>query len=168
MYNINKLLAFVIIFASSLVSYADDFKLATVDINKILNELSDSKQKKAELDKKSVGMRDKITKERNNLKLIEDKLKKSKPAQDSKEVEDFRNKVRAFERLVKDSEEEMRREFLKVNKVLTDRVVGSVQAYAKENDIKVVFDKSAPGRSPVLYGVAEADITDEILRDLNG
>jgi len=164
-----QLLLTLTIFTSLALAETDpSFKIATVDVNKILNQLDDAKEQKTLLDQKSNQAKQKIEKERMALKTLEEKIKAQKLAEDSKEVENFRTKAREYERQVNDAEEDIRREFLKINKFLTEKVLSAVKDYAQSNNLKLVLDKSQGGKGgPVLFGTAHSDITDEILKTLN-
>ena len=145
----------------------DSYRMATVDVNRIMNELEEAKELKQSLDKRSKSAKDKIEKERNSLKEMEANIKSKGLDGNSSEVDDFRAKARNFERMVKDTEEELRREFLKDNQQLTKKVLDAVQSYAKKNDIQLILDKSKMGRGPVLFGDPTADITTDLLKELN-
>jgi Skp family chaperone for outer membrane proteins len=145
----------------------DSYRMATVDVNRIMNELEEAQALKKTLDKKSKEAKEKIDKERASLKELESSIKSKGLGGDSAEVDEFRAKARNFERMVKDTEEDLRREFLKDNQQLTKKVLDAVQTYAQKNDIQLVLDKSKMGRGPVLFGDPTADITSDLLEQLN-
>jgi len=145
-----------------------EFRIALVDINRVLNESKEAQTKRKELDEMTLKAKKKLEDKRVALKASEDKLKASNAKEDSKEVEAFRAEARNFSRMIKDSEEEIKREFLKTNKVLTEKALKLVSDYAKRNDYDLVLDRGEAGRSPVLYGVESADISDAIVKDING
>ena len=144
-----------------------EFRIALVDINRVLNESKEAQAKRKELDEMTLKAKKKLDDKRAALKATEEKLKASNAKDDSKEVEAFRSDARNFSRLIKDSEEEIKREFLKINKALTDKALKLVADYAKKNDYDLVLDRGEAGRSPVLYGVESADISDAIVKDIN-
>jgi outer membrane protein len=145
---------------------AAEFRIATVDVSRVLNESPEAKEKRAEIDRLSAETRKKIEAKRQSLKEIEAKLKEKNAPEDSKEVDDFREHAREFTRLVKDSEEDLNRRFMSVNKVLTDRALTLIRKYAESNRIDLVLDKSTRERGPVLYGVQTADITTDIMQQV--
>lgn len=154
------------VFAVALPVQAD-FTVATVDINKVLNESKGAKAKRDALDEMSRKAQKQVEAKRDALKSTEEKLKSRKVAEDSKEAEAFRNDARQFARFVKDTEEDLKREFLKVNRDLTERAVGAVKSYAEAKKIDLVLDKSEQGRGPVLFGAGTADITDAVIKEMN-
>ena len=162
----NLLLALVIpfIYASSVQA---EIKIATVDVGRILNESPEAAAKKKELDAISQDAKKKADDKRKSLQALEAKLKSKQVTEDSKEAEGFRNEARDYARFVKDTEDDLKKRFLKLNKDITDKALSKIQDYAKENKIDLVLDKSEKYRGPVLYGLSSVDITDQILRQMN-
>ena len=156
-----------LLFFCSTTASAESYNVATIDVNQIMNQLDEAKDIKAKLDQRSAEARKKIEGRGNQLKELETELKEKKASPDSDEVEDFRTKAREFERMVKDAEEEIRREFLKENQKLTERVLAAVESYAKKHDIQLVLDKGEAGRSPVIFGNPSSDITAGVMKELN-
>lgn len=144
-----------------------EFKVATVDVNKILNESKEAKEAKSELDKRSAEVRKKVEAPRAELQAMEKKLREAKVAENSKEAEEFRSKYESYTKLVKESDEELRKEFMKTNRELTDKAIKVIESYAKENGIDLVLDHSEKVRGAVLYGSGGDDITDKIIREIN-
>lgn len=144
-----------------------EFKVATVDVGRVLNESKGSKEMRQKLSEMSAKTKKEIDAKRSALKATEEKLKAAKVSEDSREAEAFRSDARAFSRFVKDAEDDMKREFLKVNKELTDRALAAVKRYAEANKIDLVLDKSEQARGPVLFGDKTADITAAIIAEAN-
>lgn len=166
-----SLLSFVLILFATASTAAgkplDSYRMATVDVNRVMNELEDARALKKKLDSRSETARTRVTKEREELQKLEATIKSKGLSEDSPEFDEFRSKARDFERMVKDTEEDLRREFLKDNQQLTEKVLSAVKKYAEKNDIHLVLDKSQPGRGPVLFGDPAADITSELIKSLN-
>ena len=145
----------------------DSYRMATVDVNRVMNELKDAQALKKKLDSRSETARTRVTKEREELQKLEANIKSKGLTEDSPEFDELRSKARDFERMVKDTEEDLRKEFLKDNQQLTEKVLAAVKKYAEKNNIHLVLDKSQPGRGPVLFGDPDADITSELIKSLN-
>lgn len=158
-------LALVAVFSNSVAQA--EFKVATVDVNRVLNESKDAKVKKKELDEITLKAKAKIEDRRKVLKATEDKLKAASVSPDSKEAEKFRTDAREFARFVKDTDEDIKKEFLKTNKVLTDKALDLIKKYAQQHKIDLVLDKGEKGRGPVLFGDTSADITEDVIKSLN-
>ncbi|MEZ4753704.1 MAG: OmpH family outer membrane protein [Bdellovibrionota bacterium] len=145
-----------------------EFKIVTVDVNAVLNESKGSIKQKQDLDKLSKDARVKVTQKKEEIKKLEQTLASKKVSPDSPEAEDFRNKARDYSRYVKDTEEELKKKFLAINKELTDKVLKQIEIYAKANKVDLVLDKGSNDRpSPVLFGNPGADITKEIIKKMN-
>jgi len=146
---------------------AAEFRIATVDVNQVLNQSKEAKDKRKDLDVKSAEAKKKIEAKGKTLKDLEKKLKDEKVAESSKEADDFRAQAKELDRLVKDSEEDLRKEFLRVNRSVANKAISMIIDYAKANQIDLVLDKGEAGRGPVLYGSQSFDITGEILKRMN-
>ena len=109
----------------------------------------------------------KVETKRVELKNMEEKLKKANIKSDDKEAENFRNQYREYTRLVKDTDEELRKETLKSYKTLSDRALKIIRDYAGNNNIQLVLDKSEAVRGPVLFGSPDFDITEQIVKQIN-
>lgn len=140
-----------------------EVKIATVDVARIINEAPAAKSKKKELDSASEEAKKKLEAKGKDLQALKTKLEQQKVSADSKEAESFRAKARDFERMRADMKADLEKRYLKVNKELSEQVMGKIETYAKANSFDLVIDKSEKYRGPVLFGKASADITDEIL-----
>jgi outer membrane protein len=143
-----------------------EVRIATVDVGRIINEAPDAQKRKKELDAASEEAKKKLESKGKDLQALKTKLEEQKVSADSKEAESFRNQARDFERLRSDMKAELEKKYMKINKELTDKVMGQIEIYAKSNKFDLVIDKSEKYRGPVLFGSPSADITDEILKGL--
>lgn len=143
-----------------------EVRIATVDVGRIINESPDAQKRKKELDVASEDAKKKLEAKGKNLQALKTKLESEKVSADSKEAESFRNQARDFERMRSDMKAELEKKYMKINKELTDRVIGQIETYAKANKFDLVLDKSEKYRGPILFGSSSADITEEILKDL--
>lgn len=143
-----------------------EVRIATVDVGRIINEAPDAQKRKKELDAASEDAKKKLEAKGKDLQALKTKLEEQKVSADSKEAESFRNQARDFERLRSDMKAELEKKYMKINKELTDKVMGQIETYAKANKFDLVIDKSEKYRGPVLFGSPSADITEEILKGL--
>lgn len=146
---------------------AAEFRLATVDLNRVMNESAGSKDQRKALDELSAQAKKKIQAKQSSLSAMEKKLKDSNATEDSKEARQFKTEVRDFNLFVKDTEDDFKREFMKINKVLTEKAVSAVREYAKAEKIDLVVDRSEQVKGPVLFGNPSVDITEAIIKKLN-
>ncbi len=152
----------------ALLSYTSaasaDFKIATVDVARIVNENPDAVSKKKELDSFSEKTKNKLEAKGKELQALKKKLEDSKVSADSKEAENFRNQVRDFERMRGDAKVDLEKRYMKVNKELTEKVYSQIEKYAKANNYDLIIDKSEKYRGPILYGDSSTDVTDQVLK----
>ncbi len=133
-----------------------EYKIATVDINKVLNETKESKEARQALTEESNRARATIEKKRTLLQDKEAALKARGVAADSKEAEEFRQEAKDFTRFVKDTEEELKRKFLRSNSEITQKTL----------EIDLVLEKGQEGKGAVLFGTPGVDITNEVIKKL--
>lgn len=148
-------------------SAAAEYKIATVDINRVLNQSKKAVKKKDELQALSKKAQKDVESLKNKLKKTEDRIKSGDIKSDSAEADKFRTEAREFARHVKDTQEELKTKFLRLNKELTEEVLAKVKSYASANGIDIVLEKSNEGRSAVLFGDPQADITEKIISEMN-
>jgi len=149
------------------ISHAE-FKLATVDINRVINEAPEAKASRKELDGLTTEAKKKVDAKRAALKGMEDKIKAGQIKEDSKEADAFKNDAREFARFVKDTEDDIRQRFMKTNKTLTDKALKIIKTYASSHSLDLVMDRSEGMRGPILFGSPSTDITDDIIKAMNG
>ncbi|NDC38004.1 MAG: OmpH family outer membrane protein [Proteobacteria bacterium] len=156
----------VLLLCASTAALAE-FRIATVDVNRVLNESKEAQGVRKKLDEMQSAAAKKLEGKRDSLKKQESALKGKGVSDDSKDAESFRAQAREFDRMVKDTREDLQKEFMKLNKVLTDKTMAAVQKYASANKIDLVLDKSQAVRGPVLYAGPVFDITSDIIKAMN-
>ncbi len=148
-------------------SVSAELRVATVDINRVINESSEAKAQRKKLDQLSSKAKNDIEARQSELQKREQSLKAANVTADSKEAERFRNDAREFGRFVKDTQEDIQKEFAKSNKELTEKALTLIRGFAAKNKIDIVLDKAEAGRGPVLYSGKTFDITDDIVADID-
>ncbi len=143
-------------------------KISTVDLGRLFSKSPEFKTGKDKIDDRASKLSKQAKEKREAILALESKIKEKSLPENSPEVENFRNEVKNFERFNRDGQEELQKEFVKLRKQVGDKVMRAVEDYAKDNKIDLVLDKSELGRSPVLFGTPESDITDEVIKKLNG
>lgn len=143
-----------------------EYKIATVDMNRIINEAPESKQAKADLDKDFAAAKKKIEDKQAALKAAEAKIKDGSIKEGSKEAEKYRSDAREFAHLVKDTEDDIKKRFIKTNTILTEKAARLVRDYAEKNNYSLIFDKSEKNRGPVLFAQPATDVTEEIIKGM--
>jgi Skp family chaperone for outer membrane proteins len=154
----------------SLSSIANaDVRIATVDLGRVLNETKEAKELKVKLDNMAVTLRKKIQVKQSELKKLEDLFEDgAKKADDSKSLQSIQEKKRDLARLLKDSEDEIKVEFGRVNRVLTEKALAKIRDFSAKNSYDMVLSKSMKERGLVLHGESNLDITDQVIRLIDG
>lgn len=164
MYMKYLLILFLAITTSNAYS---EYRIATLDVNRVLSESSEAKVAKSKLDASSDKAKKIIEEKKASLKSLEDKAKAGKIDKNSKEAEQLKKGTQELFTLIRSKEDDLKKEFMATNKVLTDKTVQIVEKYARENNIQLVLDKSEKGRSPVLFRDQSFDITEDIVKLIN-
>lgn len=144
----------------------EDIRIATVDVNRLINSLDEAKKQKAHFEKERTEAQKNIEQKQSELQKLESSLREKKVDPASEEGTRFRVKIKEFERYVKDKEEELKRDFFQANQKLGKVVFDAIEKYAKSHQIDLVLEKSRAQGGPVLFGTGKADITDEVLATL--
>jgi len=147
---------------------AEEFRVASVDMNRIINESKDSKSKREALQIKSEKKRKELEAKKIALKDLEKKFTSGAVKDDSKEADEFRSKGRDLARAIKDSEEELKSEYMRATRELVKSAVLVIEKFSKEKNISLVLERSQGQPSPILYGSESMDITDAVLAKMNG
>ncbi len=126
-----------------------------------------AKEQRKTLDALSKQAKSKIEAKKQSIGSMEKQIKDKKLTDDSKEVQEINNEIKNFNRLVKESEDEVKTEFLKINKVLTEKALKLINEYAAKKDLDMVMDRSDKNRGPVLFGDPGVDITNEIIKQMD-
>ena len=154
-------------FTTPQVTLADeDFKVATIDVNKLINNLPESKTKKAAFDKEQKAFQRELQTKQEKIVALEKKFKASGENPQSADATALRNAIKDYETTANEKGQKLKQDFLKANKELSDKVLKVVNAYAKSQKYTLVLDKNLSASSPLLYGDDSVDITDIIAKRL--
>lgn len=141
-----------------------EYKIVTIDINQLLNETSEAKAKRAEVDKISDSAKKQLDSKKSSLQALEKKARESKS---QKDIEAFKTQQRDFAKFVRETDEDIQKQISEFNKVLTDKAMKIIASYAEEQKIDLVLYKGEKPRGPILYGQASGDITQDIMERMN-
>jgi len=148
-------------------SHAEGFRVAIVDMDRVLNETKEAQSKRKELEAMKVEKKKSLEAKKNTLTQMEAKLKEKKVSPESKEADEFRARARDFTRLAKDAEEDLKREYLKSTKTLIDKTQGIISKYSQEKKLNLVLERGKNQKNAVLYASDLLDITDEVIKQMN-
>lgn len=145
-----------------------EYRIATVDVNKVVNASKEAKTEKAALDAATEKAKKLIEEKRTALKPLQDKAKSGALVPNSKEAEQLKKQTQDLVQLMREKEDELQKMFAASNKALTEKSSKVIEKFAKDNNYQIVLDKSGTSvRSAVLYGDEGYDITDKIIEKIN-
>jgi outer membrane protein len=162
--------ALIITISFSLASTAfgaDGVKIGSVDIQKILLNSEAGKEAKEQL----AGRASKYEGEKNSreseLKKLKEGLEKqnvllSESARSAKE-KDYQQKLKEYQRFLKDAQDDLQGKNDELTNKIVESIVKIIQDYGRKNGYTMVFVKN----DGMIYLDEKADLTDEILKQLN-
>jgi outer membrane protein len=146
---------------------ADGVKIGSVDIQKILLSSEAGKEAKEQLAVRAKKYEGEKNSREAELKKLKAELEKqnvllSESARSAKE-KDYQQKLKEYQRFLKDAQDDLRTR----NDELTNKIVMSmvkiIQDYGRNNGYTMIFVKN----DGMVYLDEKADLTDEILKQLN-
>lgn len=147
---------------------AQDIKIGYVDLQRALNECDAGKKAKEDFKRQVDRLQGDLEKQKQQIETLRDQLEKKALVMKEDErrnlENDYRKRLRDFERNYKDSQGELQ---VKDNE-LTAEIIKSlqkvIQAYGKKEGYALILENSS---STVLYSNQNADLTDFIIQEFN-
>jgi len=144
-------------------------ELVYVDVNKLLDGYKRTKIVKAEFDEKAKTMKANvdslITGWQNELKAYE----KERSSMSKKELELKQELLSNKQQQINNYQQAVQKQLVEEDKKVTQTVINDindfVKEYGKEKGYKVIF--GATGNGTIMYGVESADLTEQVLKQLN-
>jgi outer membrane protein len=160
------MLALSLAFASSAFA-ADELKLGSVDVQKILILSDAGKEAKGRLDTKAMKVdREKDSREEELNKLKTELEKKGVPLSEterSAKEKDYEQRLQEYQQFLTKAKEEIQTENAELTKRIAGDIFKVVQDYGRKKGYLFIFIKN----DSMIYMDGKADLTDEILRALN-
>ena len=154
-------------FISFISAAAEEYRIATVDLNRLLNQSKGAIEEKKKFEAITNKKRKEIDDKRSSVELLEKELAQKSISRDSKEADSLRAQARDLARLIKDTEEDLKSKYLKSTKNLMKDIISIVEKHAEEQRISLVIDKSEGVHGPILYRNVTLDITEDVLKQLD-
>lgn len=144
----------------------DDLKIAFVNMELAFTDCEAGKTAKAKFTRKLENLTRRIEAEEGELTRMRDGLEKSASSLGNEgrrtKEEAYREKYRDYQRLVKDSQEDLRREDAQLTNKIVATLLKVVQKVGGRGEYKLVLEKKS-----VLFAAQSIDITDEVVREMN-
>jgi outer membrane protein len=147
---------------------AQDIKIGYVDLQRALNESEAGKKAreefKVEVDKLQVVLK----KQKDQIDNLKDQMEKKalvvKEQERTNLEEEYRKKLRDFERSYKDSQADLQRKDSELTGVILKDLQEVIRDYGEQRGYTVILENSG---SAVLYGARNADLTEAIIEQYN-
>jgi outer membrane protein len=150
------------------VSWAQTPKVGYVDLQRALNESDTGKKAKEEFKVQVDKLQNVLKKQKDDIDSLKDQLDKKslvmKEAERTNLEEDYRKKLRDFERAYKDSQADLQRKDNELTGAIIKDLQEIIRGYGERQGYTLILEG---GSSSVLYGAKNADLTDEIMREYN-
>ena len=143
-------------------------KIGYVDLQRALNESEAGKKAKEEFKVQVDKLQGQLKRQKDDIDSLKDQLEKKSLVMKEEErgnlEDDYRKKLRDFERNYKDSQADLQ----KKDNELTGGIIKDLQeiihAYGEREGYTLILEATS---SAVLYGAKSADLTDEVMRAYN-
>jgi outer membrane protein len=140
-------------------------RVAFIDVQRVLARSAAGVAAREQLEREKAGMQKEMDAKRAELEKLRDEMEKKgallTPDARKEKQEQFERKRRDAARLADDFQKELeKKESGLLQKVLQD-VSGVIERVGKEKNYYLIVEKRGAG---VLYGSAEADLTEEVIR----
>jgi outer membrane protein len=156
----------VVVVAACLVAAAEAAsKIAFVDVQKILVRSVAGVAAREQLEREKAGMQKDVDSRRSEVEKLREELEKkglvlSADAKRDKE-EQLQRKVRDLRRLVDDFQKELERKEQALTQRILQELTGVIERFGRERGYLLILERRG---ASVIYGDAEADITEEIIK----
>ncbi|OGP86954.1 MAG: hypothetical protein A2Y95_04110 [Deltaproteobacteria bacterium RBG_13_65_10] len=147
-------------------AFAADLRVAYVDMEKAFSTSDAGKTAKAKFTRKLDDLTRRIEARETELKQLQDSLEKaaatlSDEARKDREI-GYQSKYRDYQRLVKDSQDDLRREDAELTNRILKNLLEVVEQVGRSGNYTLVLEKKS-----VLYAAQQIDITDQVVAAMN-
>jgi outer membrane protein len=140
-------------------------KVGFVDVQKVLVRSVAGAAAREQLEREKAAMQKEVDGRRTDVEKLRDELEKkglvlSADAKREKE-EAFQRRVRDLRRLTEDYQKELERKEQALTARILQDLTGLIERYGKDRGYLLIIEKRG---ASVIYGDAEADVTEEIIK----
>jgi outer membrane protein len=153
--------------APAIATAADQGRIGTVDVQKVLFNSDAGKLAKEQLASKIAKHETEKNSREEELKKLKTELEKqniilNESARSAKE-KDYQQKLKEYQRFIKDVNDELQGKDEELKNKIIEEAFKATQEYGKKNGFTVILAKS----EMMMYQDEKIDITDEIIKLLN-
>lgn len=159
-------LAPVLALALGCAAFAQQGKVAVINIQGAIINTKDGQKAAAELNAKTAPKKKELEQKQNEINSLQDQLNKgSNTLSDAAKNDLYKNielKKKNLQREVEDAQADLESDQQKLLQQLGQKMMAVIEKYARDNNITMVVDVSSQ-QTPVLYASPSIDITKEII-----
>jgi len=150
------------------VGWAEDIKIGYVDLQRALNDSEAGKRAKESFKAEVDRMEQSLERRKNEVEKLKDELEKKGLLLREEEREtlerDYRQKLRDFERLYKDSQQELQIKDRDLTGRILEELRQVIQQMGEQGNYTVILEGN---NTVVLYGAKAIDLTDTVIQTYN-
>lgn len=146
-------------------------KIASVDVNKILESMDDYKKAQADIDKVAAQWRQEISSQYDEIKSLYNKYQAEQVLMSDEARKQREEDIMNREKQVRDAQKDkfgpegaLFKKRQELVRPIQDRVYAAIDAYATEKTLDFIFDKS--GNAGIIYSNERYDKTNDIIAKL--
>jgi outer membrane protein len=143
-------------------------KIGYVDLQRALNESDTGKKAKEEFKGQVDKLQASLKKQKDQIDSLKEQIEKKSMVMKDQErgnlEEDYRRKLRDFERSYKDSQADLQQKDNELTGGIIKELQEVIRDYGERENYTLILESTS---SAVLYGAKGADLTDEIIREYN-
>ena len=144
-------------------------KIGYVDLQRALNESDTGKKAKDEFKVQVDKLQASLKKQKDEIDSLKEQLDKKSMVMKEEErgnlEDDYRRKLRDFERSYKDSQADLQQKDNELTGGIIKELQEVIRDYGERENFTLILEST---NSAVLYGAKGSDLTDEIIREYNG
>jgi len=152
---------------ASTTSFAADFKLGYIDMQRAINTSEAGKEAKEQLAARLKKYQDEINVKQDELKRLKDELEKQgaflNDATRATKEKDYQQKLKEFQRFTKDAQEELQAKDEEFTRKILETMEKVIQEFGRKNGYTFIFVKN----ESMLFVDEKADLTEEMLKLFN-
>ena len=149
-------------------AFAEDVRIGYVDVRKVMTESKAGQRAKSEIEKMVKERREKLGREEQQLKDMQQAYEKDKllltGSQREAKQQEFQEKVKSFQQARADAQHEIDQKEHEFTSKALGQIREIIRDLAKEQKLTLVFEKN---EAPVLYAVDGPDLTQKVIERFN-
>ena len=144
-------------------------KIGYVDLQRALNESEAGKKAKEDFKVQVDKLQAQLKRQKDDIDSLKDQLEKKSVVMKEEEranlEDEYRRKLRDFERNYKDSQTDLQKKDNELTGAIIKDLQEVIRGYGEREGYTLILEATS---SAVLYGTKSADLTDEVMKLYNG